>query len=143
MTIRRVVRERIDPRLTSALFSNYRTPVDAVLELVDNAVDSRVAGRPIELDLAVHPGRLVLVVVGGSGMSPGAIERDYLALPAAQRQGWRLPYLTLRRGILGEQAWLAWADEVALAARTGGGSTGDASHRRRWRRRTRAMTRAS
>lgn len=35
------------------------------------------------------------------------------------------------------------ADEVALAARTGGGSTGDASHRRRWRRRTRAMTRAS
>ena len=44
-----------------------------------------------------------------------AIERDYLALPAAQRQCWRLPYLTLRRGILGEQAWLAWADEVALA----------------------------
>ena len=32
-----------------------------------------------------------------------------------RRQGWRLPYLTLRRGILGEQAWLAWADEVALA----------------------------
>lgn len=43
-----------------------------------------------------------------------AIERDYLALPPAQRQSWRLPYLTLRRGILGEQAWLAWADEVAL-----------------------------
>ena len=44
-----------------------------------------------------------------------AIERDYLALPAEQRASWRLPYLTLRRGILGEQAWLAWADEVALA----------------------------
>jgi PadR family transcriptional regulator AphA len=42
------------------------------------------------------------------------IERDYLALPAAERQAWRLPYLTLRRGILGEQAWLAWADEVAV-----------------------------
>ena len=40
---------------------------------------------------------------------------DQSGLPAAQRQGWRLPYLTLRRGILGEQAWLAWADEVALA----------------------------
>jgi hypothetical protein len=86
VTIRRVVRERIDPRLTSALFSNYRTPVDAVLELVDNAVDSRVAGRPIELDLAVHPGRLVLVVVGGSGMSPGAIERDYLRWGASSRK---------------------------------------------------------
>ena len=47
-----------------------------------------------------------------------AIERDYLALLAEQRAGWRLPYLTLRRGILGEQAWLAWADEVALELRS-------------------------
>ena len=45
MTVRRVVRERIDPRLIAALFANDRTPIDAVLELVDNAVDSRVAGR--------------------------------------------------------------------------------------------------
>ena len=52
MAGRRVVRERIDPRLTAALFSNYRSPIDAILELVDNAVDSRVAGRPLELDLA-------------------------------------------------------------------------------------------
>ncbi len=52
----RVVRERIDPRLTAALFANYRTPIDAVLELVDNAVDSRVAGHPLEVDLAVRPG---------------------------------------------------------------------------------------
>jgi PadR family transcriptional regulator AphA len=42
-----------------------------------------------------------------------SIERDYHALPAEQRAALRLPYLTLRRGILGEQAWLAWADEVA------------------------------
>jgi len=44
---RRVVRERIDPRLTASLFANYRSAVDAVLELVDNAVDSRVAGVPL------------------------------------------------------------------------------------------------
>jgi PadR family transcriptional regulator AphA len=42
-----------------------------------------------------------------------SIERDYHALPAEQRAALRLPYLTLRRGILGEQSWLAWADEVA------------------------------
>lgn len=42
-----------------------------------------------------------------------AIEQQYLALPAAEQARQRLPYLTLRRGILGEQAWLAWADEVA------------------------------
>lgn len=54
----RVVRERIDPRLTGALFANYRTPVDAVLELVDNAVDSRIPGRPLELDLALRAGAI-------------------------------------------------------------------------------------
>ncbi|MDD0842910.1 PadR family transcriptional regulator [Pseudomonas sp. Gutcm_11s] len=41
-----------------------------------------------------------------------SIERDYQALPVEQRQALRLPYLTLRRGILGEQSWLAWAAEV-------------------------------
>ncbi len=53
----RVVRERIDPRLTAALFSNYRTPIDALLELIDNAVDSRIAGRPLEIDLGTAPRR--------------------------------------------------------------------------------------
>jgi len=86
VTTRRVVRERIDPRLTAALFANYRTPVDAVLELVDNAVDSRVAERPLEVDVAVHPGRLVLEIVGGTGMSPSAIERDYLRWGASSKR---------------------------------------------------------
>lgn len=74
----RVVRERIDPRLTAALFSNYRTPIDAVLELVDNAVDSRVADRPLEIDLSLRPGTVSLAVVGGSGMGPRELEREYL-----------------------------------------------------------------
>lgn len=46
-----------------------------------------------------------------------SIERDYQALPDEQRRALRLPYLTLRRGILGEQSWLAWADEVETALR--------------------------
>jgi hypothetical protein len=83
---RRVVRERIDPRLTAALFSNYRSPIDAILELVDNAVDSRVAGRPLEIEIATHPGRLVLTAVGGAGMGPGAIERDYLRWGASPKR---------------------------------------------------------
>ncbi|MBI2777758.1 MAG: ATP-binding protein [Chloroflexi bacterium] len=75
---RRVVRERIDPRLTAALFANYRTPLDAVLELVDNAVDSRVRGRPLEVDLAIRPGTIVLTVIGGTGMGARELEREYL-----------------------------------------------------------------
>jgi hypothetical protein len=74
----RVVRERIDPRLTTALFANYRTPVDALLELLDNAVDSRVAGRPLEVDLDLRPGSVRLTVVGGTGMGPRELEREYL-----------------------------------------------------------------
>jgi hypothetical protein len=50
----RVVRERIDPRLTAALFANYRTPIDALLELLDNAVDSRVAGASLTLTPRPH-----------------------------------------------------------------------------------------
>ncbi|MBI2763924.1 MAG: ATP-binding protein [Chloroflexi bacterium] len=84
---RRVVRERIDPRLTASLFANYRTPADAVLELVDNAVDSRVEGRPLEIDLALRPGTLVLTVVGGTGMGPTGLERDYLHWGASRKRG--------------------------------------------------------
>jgi hypothetical protein len=82
----RLVRERIDPRLTAALFANYRTPVDAVLELVDNAVDSRVDGRVLEVDLAVRPGIVVLTAVGGSGMGPNELEREYLRWGASRKK---------------------------------------------------------
>ena len=47
MNGRRVVRERIDPRLAASLFATYRSAVDAVIELVDNAVASRVASVPL------------------------------------------------------------------------------------------------
>lgn len=77
MTVR-VVRERIDPRLTASLFANYRSAIDAVLELVDNAIDSRIEGVPLRVDLVVRPGTIGLTVVGGSGMGAAELERDYL-----------------------------------------------------------------
>ncbi|MCO7224276.1 PadR family transcriptional regulator [Pleionea sp. CnH1-48] len=40
------------------------------------------------------------------------LEKEYQALSQNERTKLRLPYLTLRRGILGEEAWLKWADEV-------------------------------
>ncbi len=39
-------------------------------------------------------------------------EKDFKALDKNQKRQFSLPYLTLRRGILGEQAWLQWAQEV-------------------------------
>jgi len=78
MTVRRVVRERIDPRLTASLFANYRSATDALLELVDNAVDSRVSGVPLRVDVVVRTGTISLTIVGGAGMGPAELERDYL-----------------------------------------------------------------
>jgi PadR family transcriptional regulator AphA len=40
------------------------------------------------------------------------IELQYQSLSISERKNLALPFLTLRRGILGEQSWLAWADEV-------------------------------
>ena len=40
------------------------------------------------------------------------IEKQYSQLESGERNKLALPFLTLRRGILGEQAWLTWAQEV-------------------------------
>ena len=41
-------------------------------------------------------------------------EARYQAMTKAQRVPFRLPYLTLRRGILYEEDWLRWLDEARL-----------------------------
>ena len=41
-----------------------------------------------------------------------SIEREYHGLNTQERDDLAFPFLTLRRGILGEQAWLAWSHEV-------------------------------
>ncbi|KZZ62531.1 hypothetical protein A3762_13340 [Oleiphilus sp. HI0125] len=41
-----------------------------------------------------------------------ALEKKYLSLSSNEQLNFRYPYLTLRRGILGEEAWLRWAEEA-------------------------------
>ena len=82
----RVVRERIDPRLTASLFANYRSATDALLELVDNAVDSRVPDRPLRVDVVLRPGTITLTAVGGTGMGPAELERDYLRWGSSRKR---------------------------------------------------------
>ncbi len=84
--VRRVVRERIDPRLTASLFANYRSAIDALLELVDNAVDSRVPDRALRVELAVRPESIALTAIGGAGMGPTELERDYLHWGASRKR---------------------------------------------------------
>ncbi len=85
-TARRVVRERIDPRLTASLFANYRSAIDALLELIDNAVDSRLRGRPLTVDLVLRPESIAMTVVGGEGMGATELERDYLRWGASRKR---------------------------------------------------------
>ena len=40
------------------------------------------------------------------------LEQSYQQLPAHQKDKYQYPYLTLRKGIIGENAWLEWADEA-------------------------------
>ena len=41
-----------------------------------------------------------------------AMETQYHALPKQEQETQLFPYITLRRGIIGEEAWLHWANEA-------------------------------
>ena len=81
------VRERISPSITASLFTNYRSSSEAVLELIDNFVDSRLPSRPLRIDLAVHPASITITGVGGAGMGPEDFRRYYLNWGASQKRG--------------------------------------------------------
>ncbi len=84
------VRERIAPEITASLFANYRSSADAVMELVDNAVDSRLPKSPLRVEIAVHPQPLVVTAVGGEGMGIREIERHYLRWGGSPKRGRQL-----------------------------------------------------
>jgi len=84
------VRERIAPEITASLFANYRSSADAVMELIDNAVDSRLPKSSLKVEIAVHPQSLVVTAVGGEGMGTREIERNYLRWGGSPKRGRQL-----------------------------------------------------
>ena len=87
------VRERLAPEITASLFANYRTAAEAILELVDNSVDSRLPGRPLRVDVVVRAAYVQITTVGGQGMGPREVEANYLRWGASPKRG---------RGLLGQ-----------------------------------------
>src|SRR5229473_5856579 len=87
MAQRVTVRERIDPAITASLFANYRSSGDAVMELVDNAIDSRIKGNLLEVLLQVHSSHLVIETRGGEGRGPTDLERNYLRWGGSAKRG--------------------------------------------------------
>ncbi len=81
------VRERIDPQITATLFANYRSSADALMELVDNALDSRLPGHSMKVDLALHGASVTVMSEGGEGMGPKDLERRYLRWGKSTKRG--------------------------------------------------------
>jgi len=81
------VRERLAPEITASLFANYRTAADAIFELVDNSIDSRLPGRPLRVDLAVRPAFVQITTIGGQGMGPREVEAHYLRWGTSPKRG--------------------------------------------------------
>ncbi|HVS47866.1 MAG TPA: hypothetical protein VHJ99_03060 [Candidatus Dormibacteraeota bacterium] len=92
------VRERIDPAITASLFANYRSSADAVMELVDNSIDSRIKGHQLEVLLQVHPSYFVIETRGGEGMGPAELERNYLRWGGSPKRGRKLLVFVKRGG---------------------------------------------
>jgi hypothetical protein len=81
------VRERIDPEITATLFANYRSSADALMELIDNALDSRLPGQPMKVEVAVHGDAVTVMSEGGEGMGPKDLERRYLRWGKSTKRG--------------------------------------------------------
>lgn len=81
------VRERIDPEITATLFANYRSSADALMELIDNALDSRLPGQSMKVEVAVHGDAVTVMSEGGEGMGPKDLERRYLRWGKSAKRG--------------------------------------------------------
>src|SRR3989344_3588802 len=64
----KIIKERIDPRAIDALMSTYRDAQVAVLDLVDNAVDNRIEGKPLSVRVRIQKDELSIINQGGYGL---------------------------------------------------------------------------
>ena len=63
------ITERIEPTLIPALFENFDNVETAILELIDNAIDDRIAGKILELSIETKENfYLTITNKGGFGM---------------------------------------------------------------------------
>src|SRR5258708_18218093 len=57
------------------------------MELVDNAIDSRVKGTALDILVQVHSSHFVIEPRGGEGMGPAEVERHYLRWGGSPKRG--------------------------------------------------------
>lgn len=70
--------ERATLRAVESEMSNYKTPMEAVLELIDNAVDDLIPGQPLNISIRLGRREIHIYNEGGQGMDLEGL-RDYLS----------------------------------------------------------------
>ncbi len=72
------IRERFDPALIPALYHNFKDPLQAILELTDNAVDDLIKGKAMVVTVNAERDHLMIVNKGGTGMGPSELEAFFV-----------------------------------------------------------------
>jgi hypothetical protein len=71
----RTVREQLDPQIKRSLSRAFRNAEEALLELVDNSIDERIAGEPLLVKMSAKPGEVMIFDSGGRGMDYERLKR--------------------------------------------------------------------
>lgn len=79
-------KERFDPGLISALYQNFKDPIQAILELVDNCVDDLIEGRKMYITVDTERDAICIVNKGGTGMGPKELD-SFFAWGLSSKRG--------------------------------------------------------
>jgi len=62
--------EKFDPALISALYKNFKDPIQAILEITDNAIDDLIPQKQMIITVEIEKDSICIVNKGGNGMGP-------------------------------------------------------------------------
>jgi len=68
------LKEKFNPRLIAALYKNFKDSNQAILELIDNAIDDRIEGKTMTISVDIEKNHICIVNKGGKGMSLKELE---------------------------------------------------------------------
>ncbi len=67
--LKSIIEEQLDPKIITALYKNFKDQYNALFELLDNAVDDRVEGETLLIDIYYEGDKLIIKNMHGNGMS--------------------------------------------------------------------------
>ncbi len=65
-----IIKEKLNPNIKNALYSNFSNAYEAIQEIVDNSVSHRIPGEKMKIDILfiANPKKIAIYDVGGEGM---------------------------------------------------------------------------